>query len=260
MKPKMFFKAITKFRNILLLAIVIGIFFATLNNISNVPFLLIGAACYIYSVIRTLKNPRFMAEFNREIQFESIQDLNEECNRLYQNAFKRLPAGMRERIRNIYKEKQALVAYYVRTKSDPVKQRIVEQALNLVIVYFKLMLNYSIRIKEVNSANVQKIVERINANKRKLQLLTNPKAVEDLERAVELDEKIIERINNEKIELETISSKLDYIESAMLMFKHQIISNASTEPIAEDIDNVINEAIALDNALTSHRNEKLRLY
>jgi len=75
-----------------LLAIVIGIFFATLNNISNVPFLLIGAACYIYSVIRTLKNPRFMAEFNREIQFESIQDLNEECNRLYQNAFKRLPA------------------------------------------------------------------------------------------------------------------------------------------------------------------------
>jgi len=36
MKPKMFFKAITKFRNILLLAIVIGIFFATLNNISNV--------------------------------------------------------------------------------------------------------------------------------------------------------------------------------------------------------------------------------
>jgi len=98
-------------------------------------------------------------------------------------------------------------------------------------------------------------VERINANKRKLQLLTNPKAVEDLERAVELDEKIIERINNEKIELETISSKLDYIESAILMFKHQIISNASTEPIAEDIDNVINEAIALDNALTSHRNE-----
>jgi len=79
--------------------------------------------------------------------------------------------------------------------------------------------------------------------------------VEDLERAVELDEKIIERINNEKIELETISSKLDYIESAILMFKHQIISNASTEPIAEDIDNVINEAIALDNALTSHRNE-----
>jgi len=67
--------------------------------------------------------------------------------------------------------------------------------------------------------------------------------------------KIIERINNEKIELETISSKLDYIESAILMFKHQIISNASTEPIAEDIDNVINEAIALDNALTSHRNE-----
>jgi len=60
--------------------------------------------------------------------------------------------------------------------------------------------------------------------------------------------------------LETISSKLDYIESAILMFKHQIISNASTEPIAEDIDNVINEAIALDNALTSHRNEKLRLY
>ncbi|HOM01826.1 MAG TPA: hypothetical protein PLH43_03220 [Acetivibrio sp.] len=255
MKFKMFIKAATKFKNILLLAVVLGVFLTT----QNLPFFLIGAAAYIYFMYQTLTDPKFVKEFNADVQIEGIQELNEECNRLYQNAFRALPGGMRERIRNVYKEKQALVMYYVQTNSDPIKQSIVEQALNLVIVYFKLMMNYNMRIREINSVNAQKFIERINANKKKQEFLTNPKAVEDLQRAVELDEKILERIQNQKIELEMISSKLDYIESAILMFKHQIVSNSNADPIVEDIDNVINEAIALDNVLTSHRNEKLRL-
>ncbi|WP_243467743.1 hypothetical protein [Acetivibrio straminisolvens] len=251
----MFVKAAAKLKNILLLAIVLGVFLAT----KNVPFLLLGAAGYIYFIMQTLRDPEFVKDFNKEMQVEGIQDLNEECNRLYQNVFKRLPGGMRDRIRNVYKEKQALVSYYVQTNSDPLKQRIVEQALNLVIVYLKLMYNYNIRIREINSINARKFIDRINANKKKQEFLTNPRAVADLQRAVELDEKILERINIEKSELETISSKLDYIESAILMFKHQIVSNTDTDPVVGDIDNVINEAIALDNVLTSHRNERLRL-
>lgn len=254
MKSKMLLKAVTKFKNILLLAIVLGVFLVT----QNIPFLLIGAAGYIYFIMQTLKDENFMKEFNKEMQIEGIQDLNEECNRLYQNVFRRLPGGMRDRIRNVYKEKQALVAYYVQVNSDPIKQRIVEQALNLVIVYLKLMLNYNVRIREVNSTNAKRVLDRISANKRKQEFLSNPKAIADLQRAVELDEKIVERINNEKSELEMINSKLDYIESAILMFKHQIVSNTDSDPVIEDIDNVVNEAIALDNVL-SHRNEKLRL-
>lgn len=254
MKSKMLFKAVTKFKNILLLVAVLWVYLMT----QNIPFLLIGAAGYVYFIMQTLKNEDFMKEFNKEMQLEGIQELNEECNRLYQNVFKRLPGGMRDRIRNIYKEKQSLVAYYVQVNSDPIKQRIVEQALNLVIVYLKLMLNYSIRIREVNTTNAKRVLDRINTNKRKQEFLSNPKAIADLQRAVELDEKIVERINNEKSELEMINSKMDYIESAILMFKHQIVSNTNSDPIIDDIDNVVNEAIALDNVL-SQRNEKLRL-
>ncbi|HHV28270.1 hypothetical protein [Acetivibrio mesophilus] len=255
MKSKMLIKAVTKFKNILLLAIVLGVFLVT----DSLPFLLVGAAGYIYFIMQTLKDPEFMKEFNKAMQFEGIQDLNQECDRLYQNVFRRLPGGLRDRIRNVYKEKQALVAYYVQTNSDPIKERIVEQALNLVIVYLKLMHNYNIRIREVNTVNAKRFIDRINANKKKQEFLTNQKAIADLQRAVELDEKILERINNEKSELQMISSKLDYIESAILMFKHQIVSNTNSDPIIEDIDNVVNEAIALESVLTSHRNDKLRL-
>jgi len=75
---------------------------------------------------------------------------------------------------------------------------------------------------------------------------------------VELDEKLVEKINKEKSELEMISSRLDYIESAILMFKHQIMSNEDLDPDIKEIDTVVNEAIALDNVL-SKKNEKLIL-
>ena len=73
-----------------------------------------------------------------------------------------------------------------------------------------------------------------------------------------MDEKLVERIEKEKSDLEMISSRLDYIESAILMFKHQIISNNDLDLDIKDIDTVVNEAIALDNVL-SNKNKKLVL-
>jgi hypothetical protein len=158
----------------------------------------------------------------------------------------------------VYSEKKALMCYYSQVKNDPLKQKIVEQALNLVIVYFKLMNNYNIRAKQVYTANVNKVEERLKNNRRKKDFLKNPKAIANIEKAIELDERLIQKINNEKNELEMVNSKMDYIESAIVTFKHQIISNTESDPVLSDIDTVVNEAIALDDVL-SNRNNKLRL-
>jgi len=254
MKYKIIIKAALELKNLGLLAMIVGIFALT----GSLPFLFIGAARYVYFLMETIKDEKFLKRFNEEQQIEDIHDLNEKCNALYMSLVRKLPGGMRERIKNIYNEKQVLVSYFSQDNSDPLRQKIVDQAINLVIAYFKLLYHYSLRIKQLNSINVNKVIERINNNKRKIEFLNNSAAISNIEKAVELDEKLVEKINKEKSELEMISSRLDYIESAILMFKHQIMSNEDLDPDIKEIDTVVNEAIALDNVL-SKKNEKLIL-
>ncbi|HOQ36101.1 MAG TPA: hypothetical protein PK033_05335 [Acetivibrio sp.] len=254
MKYKIIIKAALELKNLGLLAMIVGIFALT----GSLPFLFIGAAGYVYFLMETMKDEKFLKRFNEEQQIEDIHDLNEKCNALYMSLVRKLPGGMRERIKNIYNEKQVLVSYFSQDNSDPLRQKIVDQAINLVIAYFKLLYHYSLRIKQLNSINVNKVIERINNNKRKIEFLNNSAAISNIEKAVELDEKLVEKINKEKSELEMISSRLDYIESAILMFKHQIMSNEDLDPDIKEIDTVVNEAIALDNVL-SKKNEKLIL-
>ncbi len=254
MKYKIIIKAALELKNLGLLAMIVGIFALT----GSLPFLFIGAAGYVYFLMETMKDEKFLKRFNEEQQIEDIHDLNEKCNALYMSLVRKLPGGMRERIKNIYNEKQVLVSYFSQDNSDPLRQKIVDQAINLVIAYFKLLYHYSLRIKQLNSINVNKVIERINNNKRKIEFLNNSAAISNIEKAVELDEKLVEKINKEKNELEMISFRLDYIESAILMFKHQIMSNEDLDPDIKEIDTVVNEAIALDNVL-SKKNEKLIL-
>lgn len=252
MRFKMFFKAATKLKNMALLALVICISMGT----GYLPFFLVGVAGYIYFVMQTVKDEDFLEEFNLEQKVEGIQNLSAQCDRLYTHLVRSV--GAKGKIKSVYSEKKALMCYYSQVKNDPLKQKIVEQALNLVIVYFKLMNNYNIRAKQVYTANVNKVEERLKNNRRKKDFLKNPKAIANIEKAIELDERLIQKINNEKNELEMVNSKMDYIESAIVTFKHQIISNTESDPVLSDIDTVVNEAIALDDVL-SNRNNKLRL-
>ena len=79
-----------------------------------------------------------------------------------------------------------------------------------------------------------------------------------MQRAIELDERLVEKIGTERSSLETISSRIDYIESAIHTFRHQITSNNDPNSMLADIDDLVNEAMALDKVLSS-RNERLKL-
>jgi len=254
MSLKILLKAATRLKNIALLAVIAGVFLAT----HYLPFLFVGAAGYIYFIMQTFKDESFLHEISKEQQIEDLRELSIQCDRLYSNITRRLPGGMREKLKNVYTEKLSLVSYYSKVEEDPIKQKIVAQALKLVIVYFKLLHNYSIRSKDIYTVSVNKVEERLSVNRRKKELLANPKAIADLEKAIELDERLMEKINNDKNELEMVRSKMDYIESAIVTFKHQIISNSDSDPAISEIDNVVNEAMSLDNVL-SNRSNKIKL-
>ena len=140
------------------------------------------------------------------------------------------------------------------------KEKIVEKSLNLVISYIKLMTNYSIRIKELSELNTNDLMNKINANRRKLSFLKDERMIEDIKSIIQMDENNIQRIKEEKNELERINARLDYIESMLGMFKHQIISSIESEEMVEKLETAVNEATALDSVLQERRRNQIRLH
>ena len=73
-----------------------------------------------------------------------------------------------------------------------------------------------------------------------------------------MDEKIITRLKEEKQELERIDTKLDYIKSTVSMFKHQVTHSLDSEEMLEKIENVVNEATALESVLDDRYKKRSR--
>jgi hypothetical protein len=74
-----------------------------------------------------------------------------------------------------------------------------------------------------------------------------------------MDEKMINRVKDEKKDLERISAKLEYIESTVNMFKHQILSSIESDEMLEKLEKAVNEATALDNVLEDRRRNKIKM-
>ena len=80
----------------------------------------------------------------------------------------------------------------------------------------------------------------------------------ELTKTIEMDEKLLKRMKEEKKSLETAGVRLDQIESNIVSFKHRILSNEISDTGYEEIENAINEATALDSALNEHRRYRRR--
>lgn len=252
---KMFFKAALKSRNFALLAGVIII--SALTN--SVPFMLVGLAGYIYFVLQTFRSSEFRTECDRTEKLDDIQKLSWECNDLYRQVCRNLDRSVKNKAAGIMKQKSELMEFFSKTCDDPIKQKIIEQALKLVMAYFNLINNYSVRSRELASVGINEIVGRINYNNRKLGSLKSYEAVLDLTKTVEMDEKLLQDLKNEREELEKVNVRLDYIESTIGGFKHRIISTDSSDPESDEIEDVINEAAALDNVLSERSKNRMRL-
>ena len=260
----MILKAALKFKNIILL---VGgaVLYAAALSAANIPGWLpaaiaaAGASAYTVSVILTVNSSKFKEEIKLSEKLEGISKLNWECNALYRRISRNLGKNQRVKAIGVLKYKDELMDYFDKYCEDPIRQRIIEQALKLVMAYFNLASNYSDRMRELSQQNLNELKARINANNRKLGSLKSYEAVLELTKTVEMDEKLLKNLNEERQELELINVRLDQIESTIVGFKHRILSSDLSDPETEEIENVINEASALDNALNEHSRNRLRL-
>ena len=271
MKARLILKALFKFRNIGFLILLLGaaalvtdpssmLMFG--NGIPAIPDMVAfpaGIAVYAFLVIQTLLSKDFHEDFNRKEKLRHIQDLNYACLRLSNEAKRNTNSVYLQKLKKVMEDKNDIVDSFFRGEKSFLKERITEQTLNLVVSYLKLLNNFCIRSRELSSVDVSTVAGRINANTRKLSFTKDVHMADDIRKVVEMDEKLINRLKDEKKDLERISAKLDYMESTVNMFKHQAISSVESEDMLEKLETAVNEAEALDNVLEDRRKNKLKL-
>ncbi len=271
MRARMVLSALLKMRNIGVLAAAL-ILASLLNDTSALPALfgygralpnelmVTGSlAVYIAFVLQTLMSKKFHAEFIRKEKFRKIRELNRMASRLAAEAKRNTNNTYMQKLRKVMEDKNDIFASYSSGEHSYLKEKIVEQTLNLVIAYLKLLNNFCIRSRELSSVDVGAVSARINANNRKLSFARDVRMADDVRKIIEMDEKLILRMKDEKKDLERINAKLDYMESTVNMFKHQIMSSIENEDMLEQLETAVNEAEALDAVLEDRRKSKLRI-
>ena len=274
MKGNFFYSAIFRFRNIATLFIWSALVFL----ISGAPDIQgmsingygittlatgaygVGALLYVALVIQSMFSKSFQEEVERKEKRREINRLNRECSRLSSQTRNYATPIQRQKLRKIMQDKDDIFNSLKRGEGNSyLKEKIVEKSLNLVISYTKLMTNYCIRSKEQSEINIGDLMNKINANRRKLNFMKDDRAYEDVKSIIEMDEQVINRVKEEKKELERIHARLDYIESMLSMFKHQIVASIESEEMVEKLETAVNEATALDNVLQERRRNQIRM-
>jgi hypothetical protein len=215
-------------------------------------------AVYLAFVLQSFFSKDFQDGFLRRDKIKQIKELNRMCFYLANEAKRYTNSTYSQKLRKIVSDREDIVESFFRGEHSYLKERIVEQSLTLVVAYLKLLINFCIRSRELSEMSLGNITERINVNLRKLNFTKDSHAAEDIRNVINMDEKIIERMKDEKKELERISAKLDFMESTVNMFKHQTISSIESEDLLEKLGTAVNEAIALDNVLDERRKGRMK--
>ncbi len=261
MKAKLFFSALFNFRNLAVLFI--SIFAVNLVGREGVFYwdvarYALPAAAYFFFVFRDLFSKKFHEQFIRKEKIKRVQNLNMLCLKLSYEARRHAGGDYLKRLRQVMDDKTEIVNSFFRGESNYVKETIVEKTLNLVIAYIKLLNNFCIRSRELSEINLNQVTDRLSANLRKLNFTKDPGMINDLKNLIAMDEKITERIKMEKNDLEKIDTKLSYMESMVSMFKHQVLSSIEPDEMLNKVEDVVNEAAALDAVLEERRRDRIR--
>jgi hypothetical protein len=261
MKSRMLLSALFKMTNLGILLVSMGIAYIISGLISAAAVFAWPAAAVVYlvSVAVTLSSNKFHDEFNQKQKVRKIQDLNYACLRLSNEAKKQANAAYNLKLKNVMEDKEDIVNSFFNGEKSYLKEKIVEQTLNLVVAYIKLFTNFCMRKRELSEFDYAEAVGRINANSRKLPFIEGTPAADDIRKSIEMDEKTLAQAKEEAGNLERISAKLDYMESTVNMFKQQIISSIESEEMLETLQTAVNEAEALDNVLQERRRTKINI-
>ncbi|NMB34272.1 MAG: hypothetical protein GX992_08645 [Clostridium sp.] len=258
MKVKLLINSIFYKRNIVLSMafLLIAYLFAGKLNIpaSYIPW--IGMIFYIALVMQSFTSEKFQDRFLQKNKWKKIRELNRKCVKAAHETVGYANAVYYRKLTSVMADRAEIVRIYNKDKYNHLKGRVTEQALRLIISYMSLLRDLCIRIRQMNRNDINPVMERIAQNNRKINFVNDPKVREDIKRIIEMDERLVNRHKEEKSELMRLDARLDCIKSTVGMFRHQIGAELDSDEVLEDIENVLNEAMALDSVLNERRNER----
>lgn len=267
MRGRLILSALLKSRNLGTLIILIGLSslltnpeaLATAGSIPALPDLAAysaSGAIYLLMTIQTLGSKKFHEEFENSERIREIKNLSKECTRLSRRVIKNTNTKYSRKLKKIIKDKDDIYAAYLIDKDNYLKGKITEQTLSLIRSYITLLDNFCIRSRELSNNDRNEIYKRININKRKADFARDPRMAAELKKLIDVDERLLERMQEEERELEKIAARLDYMESTVNMFKHQIITSIGSDELLEKLEKAVIEAEALDSVLENRRKNK----
>lgn len=233
-----------------------GILFENFAGMLGMTGYIGAAALYFILVLVTATNADFQNKVILKHKKSQIKDLSWRITKFANEYRKKLGNKYATRLQRVLQDKNDILDSYFKDESDTMKFNIVEKSLNLVMSYVKLLNNYCIRSRDLEAVDVGKITERVNMNSRKISFVKDYQAAEDLRKIIDIDQNLLNELVEEKKELSRISTKLEYMESAVGMLKRQLLSNVESNDILSNIEETVNEAEALDKVLTERRRKR----
>lgn len=260
MKLKLFWNSIVHYKNLGMLLVFMGMGMAV-TEYAELPYqyaAIPAGALYLGLVLKSFTDKKFQENFLHKEKEKEIKKMNKTCLQLAADTKKRTNSAYYKKLFSVVKDKDDILKSYNKDKSNYVKEKIAEHTLNLTISYLNLLRDFCIRSKAAGRTNVDSLMERLSQNTRKLNFTDDPKVYEDIKRIVEMDEKIISRLKEEKSDLERVDTKLDCIKSTISMLKHQINSSLDSQETLENIESTLNEAAAFESVLYERNRNRLR--
>lgn len=266
MKSRLISSALFKSSNIGTLLFTLAVSFALANGMFGMEYREYGtiaysasAGLYFLSVVMSLTSSKFHEKFNYKQKLKLLRTMDRECRRLANDARKQLSQPYYVKLKKVMDAKNEIVDSYFRGEKGYLKEKIVEQTLKLILSYIRLLVNYCVRSKELKQTDVGEITERINMNTRKMSFAKDVHTADDIKKVIQMDENLIARLKNEKVELERISAKLEYMEGTVSMFKHQILTSVESQEMLEKLETAVNEVSALDSVLQERHRNRARM-
>ena len=211
---------------------------------------------YAGFVAQSLTSSKFRKEFEQRELVSGIKKIHEESRQNAKILKRKLEYSAQARLDNVMREADEIVHSFMTGDRNYLKVRTVQQALKLTSAYVKLADMFRIRSLASGNERISQLAKRINTNSSNLNTVRDSGVASELKKVIEADERMIESLKNEKLELERIDARLQYMESTLGMLKYNVISNLESEDFLNNLETEVIEADALNSVLNDHYEER----
>ncbi|MCL2164162.1 MAG: hypothetical protein FWH55_07175 [Oscillospiraceae bacterium] len=227
-------------------------------NENTEPYIWLAGAFLVYSafVVQSLASPKFRAKSEKRALIGKIRKMSNECYSQARSMKRKLSVSDQKRLAQVISDTEEVVNSFFNSDKNYLKVRVVEKTLSLASLYTKMFSMYQTRQRVLDGGQISQVARRINANTSYLNSIRDSMTKDEIMKVIANDEKYIESLKNEKIELEKLSARLQYMESTISMLKYNIVSNLVTEDVLGTLESEVNEADALNEVLSGRFEEK----